>query len=95
MSPSSASKEEDKQDCPQDQEVAGRAGGASRGSIAKVSVAAVDLDPWQLLLLAVTGGGASAGQKDPQHRCQGQRRTRRKLRAAAYSCDLQDTRQLH
>lgn len=82
-SPSSASEDEGKQDRPQDQEVADGAGGASRGSIAEVSVAAVDPYPWQLLLLAVTGGGASAGQKDPQHRCQGQRRRRRKLRAAA------------
>lgn len=77
---SSASQEEGKQGRPQDQE---GAGGAGRGSIAKVSVAAVDPDPWQLLLLAVTGGGTSTGQKDPQHRCQGQRRTKRKLRAAA------------
>lgn len=49
-------------------EAEGRPGG-SGGTVAEVCVAAVDADPRQLLLLAVTGGGTAAGQQDAQDHC--------------------------
>lgn len=49
-------------------EAGGRPGGTG-GAVAEVCVAAVDADPRQLLLLAVTGGGTAAGQQDAQDHC--------------------------
>lgn len=41
-------------------------GGRLGRAIAEIGVTAVDADPRQLLLLAVTGGGTAAGQQDAQ-----------------------------
>lgn len=43
------------------------------GAVAQVRVAAVDAHPGQLLLLAMSGCGTTAGQDDAQGRCEEQR----------------------
>lgn len=64
--------EQGSEDAGQQEVAASEAGGwpgGSGGAVAEVSVAAVDADPRQLLLLAVTGGGTAAGQQDAQDHC--------------------------
>lgn len=49
------------------------AAGEPGGAVAEIGVAAVDADPRQLLLLAVTGGGTAAGQQAAQDHCKASR----------------------
>lgn len=68
LQPAASGQEQGSEDAGQ-QEVAGGRPGGSGGAVAQVGVTAVDADPRQLLLLAVTGGGTAAGQQDAQDHC--------------------------
>lgn len=61
--------EQGSKEAGQQETAAGEGGGRLGGPVAEVCVAAVDADPRQLLLLAVTGGGTAAGQQDAQDHC--------------------------
>lgn len=61
------------QEAGQQETATSEAGGRLGRAIAEIGVTAVDADPRQLLLLAVTGGGTAAGQQDAQDHCKASR----------------------
>lgn len=63
------------------------------GAVAQVRVAAVDAHPGQLLLLAVSGCGTTAGQDDAQGRCVERRGDRQTDRQAVSQSVKQTVRQ--
>lgn len=66
-------KEQGCQEAGKQQAGAGEARGRPGGAVAEIGVAAVDADPRQLLLLAVTGGGTATGQQAAQDHCKASR----------------------